>query len=66
MYSAKCFKDHKPSVLDKFFQTASQKEIMFPNNLAFMQFLPSTFKVKAHVQILQKFSNWILIGIRFL
>ena len=66
MDPAESFKDGQPSIFDEIRCASNKKEVILQHFLTFQQFLLSCIKVIVDVQTLNKFCNWISMGIRLL
>jgi len=66
MYATESLKNHKSSILNKLIQNSNEEKVTEQNHLALMKLLASTIKVKIDIEMLNKFSNGVPVGIGLL
>lgn len=66
MNATESFKDHQTSIFYKLLQAPDNEEIIDDDRLAFVQLHSGAFEIEIHVQVLQEFSDWVLVSVRFL
>jgi hypothetical protein len=66
MDAAESLEDHQTRALNELIQISVDEEVVEDDVLALVKLHAGALKVKVDVQVLQEFSDWIFVGVRFL